>query len=795
MKNIVTLASVMLACFVSFADNPYSVQYTVSGYSGTEALTNFPVLVRLSAGSPLGFSYADCAAGGADLTFTDDAGNVIPREIDTWNTSGESLVWVCVPVVTNGASFTLHYGDTSVAAQHACQTDGSVWSGANFKGVWHMDSMDPADSSPNGYDGTHQAGNLSVVPGALGAAVYFPRAAASDGISCGNVLTNSELTGGFTIEGWCRPTQYGGMGDGAAMFGKNLFVSLRINCATNVTLTTPGKADHKMYLDSGVLPAVNEWWHFVATFKMNTADNGLNFYVNGQLVKTMGAGDINNKKDATTLYLGNNQWDQAFKGDLDELRLSAGIRSADWVAASYATQHATDFLSAGPRINGGEAPVLANAAATPGCTDAQVSVRLSSVGAGATSAAVTFAYGPEGGALSAPVVLAAAATDGQTLTTNLTGLAVGTAYRYVFTAENNLSDPLSRTMEGTFSTFAYRAAFTVTGYTGTEVLTNFPALVRLANNSPRAFKYTDCAAGGADLRFTDEEGRLIPHEIETWDTTGESLIWVGLPIATNGTTFTMYYRSDAPGTPSADDVWTNYVAVVHGGTMIANAVAGGQTVTAEATVAAADAGIVGGGIRKDAAKSIGVNVANPSEKLSDSGKYSVSAWFKRNGNGGNGKNTHILSATRPEWGSGTGYVWLQEQGKYISISAPNGSGGGTHQFTSGKYTLPDGAWAHAAFTYDSGVALTTYFNGAQDNQKTTDLGDLVNISGFWTFGSYANAASDDSLKGDMDEIRIYNGVASGDRIKAEYDSMASESFLTADPSTAGLAKGSMIIVW
>ena len=260
-KTIVALASMMLACFVSVAaENPYTVQYTVNGYTGTEELANFPVLVRLAAGSPVGFSYSDCAAGGADLTFTDDAGNVIQREVDTWNTAGESLVWVCVPVVTNGTTFTMHYGDTAAAAQPACQTDGSVWSGANFKGVWHMDSVDPADSSPNGYNGRHQTSALSVVDGALGAAVNFPRTTTGDGITCGEVLPNSELTGGFTIEGWCRPTQYGEMSDGAAMFGKNLFVSLRINSATRVTLTTPGKADHHMDLASGVLPDVNTWW-------------------------------------------------------------------------------------------------------------------------------------------------------------------------------------------------------------------------------------------------------------------------------------------------------------------------------------------------------------------------------------------------------------------------------------------------------------------------------------------------------------------------------------------------------
>ena len=757
MKNtlLAALAALLVPALCARADDfPYSVQFTVSGYAGTEALANFPVLVRLAAGSPVGFAYSDCAAGGADLTFTDDGGNVIPREIDTWDTAGESLVWVCVPVVTNGTTFTMHYGDASVAAQPACQTDGSVWSGANYKGVWHMDSVDPADSSPNGFDGRKQTSNLSVVDGPLGAAVNFPRTTTGDGITCGEVLPNSQLTGGFTIEGWCRPTQYGDMSDGAAMFGKNLFVSLRIANATRVTLTTPGKADHHMDLASGVLPDVNTWWHFAATFKINTNNNGLKFYVNGQCVMTRGAGDANNKVDSTEMFLGNNQWGQAFKGDLDEIRLSTGLKSADWIAATYATQHAADFLTADPRI-GGAAPFLSHATVTPGYTDAQVSVLLATVGEGATSAAVSFAYGPEGGALSAPVVLAANATGGETLSTNLTGLAAGTTYRYVFTAENDLPVPLSSTEEGTFSTFAlsaptlslsdrqeskesqtvgasvtdlgggascdlyfaygpngaplsysqvgtdlaagatfsrlledldvgtvyaysfavtndlglgtvqtgtftagagwlnparfaYRATFTVTGYTGTEVLENFPALVRLAADSPTAFAYADCAAGGADIRFADAEGRLIPHEIETWDTAGESLLWVGLPIATNGTTFTMYYRSDAPGAPSTDDVWANYVAVIHGGSTIANAVAGGPTTTvgSAAVTASAAAGKVGGGINKSSNSSIGLNVAMPSAKLSNNGKFSVSAWFKRDGNGGKNNGTHVLGGSQ-----------------------------------------------------------------------------------------------------------------------------------------------------
>ena len=60
--------------------------------------------------------------------------------------------------------------------------------------------------------------------------------------------------------------------------------------------------------------------------------------------------------------------------------------------------------------------------------------------------------------------------------------------------------------------FAYRASFTVSGYAGSEQLTNFPVLVRLAADSPTAFEYADCAADGSDIRFADPNGNLIPHE-------------------------------------------------------------------------------------------------------------------------------------------------------------------------------------------------------------------------------------------------------------------------------------------
>ena len=121
--------------------------------------------------------------------------------------------------------------------------------------------------------------------------------------------------------------------------------------------------------------------------------------------------------------------------------------------------------------------------------------------------------------------------------------------------------------------FARTCAFTLSGYTGASTLEGFPVLVRISE-SISGFSYAHCAAGGADLRFTDADGNLIPHEIETWNTSGESAVWVKVPVLSgSATTVRMYYGvEDATTLPAvtASDVWTKYVTVIHGGSGIAD---------------------------------------------------------------------------------------------------------------------------------------------------------------------------------------------------------------------------------
>ncbi|HWD91398.1 MAG TPA: Ig-like domain-containing protein [Verrucomicrobiae bacterium] len=106
-----------------------SVKITFGGYAPAEALTNFPVLVRLSTNVP-GFSYGQFASPiGADLQFTTSTNlQALPYEIEQWNPAGESLVWVQVPLLSNPADYiTAYWGNPALTNAAPSNTNGLVW--------------------------------------------------------------------------------------------------------------------------------------------------------------------------------------------------------------------------------------------------------------------------------------------------------------------------------------------------------------------------------------------------------------------------------------------------------------------------------------------------------------------------------------------------------------------------------------------------------------------------------------------------------------------------------------------
>ncbi len=116
-------AGVIFAAMSGEAAPRYQAEMSVSGYTGTETLENFPVLVRISADKISGFEYGQClATDGGDISFVDAEGNVLSHEVDTWDTAGESTVWVRIPSLAKGTTFTMRWGDASPASQTAANT-------------------------------------------------------------------------------------------------------------------------------------------------------------------------------------------------------------------------------------------------------------------------------------------------------------------------------------------------------------------------------------------------------------------------------------------------------------------------------------------------------------------------------------------------------------------------------------------------------------------------------------------------------------------------------------------------
>ena len=322
---------------------------------------------------------------------------------------------------------------------------------------------------------------------------------------------------------------------------------------------------------------------------------------------------------------------------------------------------------------------------------------------------------------------------------------------------------------------ARQVTLTVAGIPSGTALTNFPVLVRLST-AISGFTYADFKTAGLDMLFVDTNGTQLSYEVDTWKTNGTSLVWVKVPTATNGTKIKLYWGTDKDVANTPSDVWTKYVTVVHGGVFSdaspkANAVAnGGGVVVSNA------AGVVGSSFYKAARNSIGVNVANPytAALFTNNRQYTISAWARSSE--ASDTKVHVFFGGVTAWG-GAGFLGLFENGaggKGFSVAVSS-----THQLTQGEGKLLANTWRHTAFAYDTQQGrLKIFSDGTNILNKTDAVTYTDSGTTYWTFGSYANTLNGDSFFGDIDEIRIYDGLVSDDWAKAEYDSMANAAFLS-----------------
>ena len=140
--------------FAGFASHGAEHRFTVTLNAGNAAAENVPVALRLSPSLVRGFDYAT-AGDGTHFEILDEAGAILPYEIDTWNPGGESLLWVKVPFFVKDRKLTVIYGHTNKDMTNAAQ----VWS--NYIGVWHMNAVNADGKYPNSTGDTRFDGEVS----------------------------------------------------------------------------------------------------------------------------------------------------------------------------------------------------------------------------------------------------------------------------------------------------------------------------------------------------------------------------------------------------------------------------------------------------------------------------------------------------------------------------------------------------------------------------------------------------------------------------------------------------------
>ena len=350
------LAMAGLTAFaVSSSDYGKHFTVTAAAGSGEGSFENFPVLVRLSTAIQ-GFSYSDLAADGSDLLFTDDAGTIIPHEIDTWNPSGTSLVWVKVPVLASGSVLHCYYSGPSSADT---VSPSSTWS--DYAGVWHMGDADATgvskDSTSHGLDGVNGASTSSYADGAIGAGrtIYYDKWGTATTYGQGIVIPyDAALNVGstFTISGWFYHASGGLYYDYLYERKDSYTVKIADNSKWSLSLAGGNGVECKSAALTTFSGSKESW---VKCDIVWDAESGKSLvYLNGKLEGDPSRwGTKNNAADSENpLCIGapiastvESPSRSTWNGRVDEVRLSAGMKSAEWIAAEYAMETNPELLA------------------------------------------------------------------------------------------------------------------------------------------------------------------------------------------------------------------------------------------------------------------------------------------------------------------------------------------------------------------------------------------------------------------------------------------------------------------
>jgi len=304
--------------------------------NGSLPETGFPVLVSLT-GTWLENSAGDIeSTDGHDIVFTAaDGVTDLYHEIEKYDGSagnGTLVAWVRVDSLSKSADTTIYmyYGNPCILS--LTEDPDNVWD-ADFKGVYHLEEEDPEDHDDSA--GTNDGNRIDNVQtdGKIAGGQVFDRNA-DDRVTTGSAIGSANAV---TLSAWVQ------------------HVSLLTNTQRYVTVTdesavirheTDGQLQFYITTDSSGLKkirydnalTVDTWYHVVGTWDGTTQ----RLYKNGEEF------DGSNTPGGSLLPTNTveiSSADDTMDGIIDEVRVSATARSADWIKTEYNNQSDTTIGS------------------------------------------------------------------------------------------------------------------------------------------------------------------------------------------------------------------------------------------------------------------------------------------------------------------------------------------------------------------------------------------------------------------------------------------------------------------
>ena len=332
----------------------YRAELTVSGYSGGSAVQKgLPVLVRISPSRIADFSYDNCLEDGADIFFaTDSEGkNRLACDIDTWNTSGESLVWVKLPEVTGTDTKFYMFWGANEAAKRPSSTE--VWS--EYIAVWHMNECDVVtgvkDETGHGFNATNSTTNVSTpIESPSGRGLNLSHGLFAPNYDSYMTEVNNVLPDVLSISCWFKKPEGSGAENVLSKYStaKNRigFLIETTNLTTINDYTANSRPDGAFSSSSTSLADRSQnWLHHVF---VSTGTNNFSFVDGVQKIKkncTAGSDAIGRFNAPLKFGAG------ATPILMDEVRITRVPRNASWVKAEYETVTNPDFVVAGAAVS------------------------------------------------------------------------------------------------------------------------------------------------------------------------------------------------------------------------------------------------------------------------------------------------------------------------------------------------------------------------------------------------------------------------------------------------------------